>query len=168
MFKKAQIIAITVFTLVSTSVFVSADCAEVSNTVKTKPQVIEAASLQIVERPQDFLGKEVKIIGTFDKFSTLGLNYKPAFSDLKDYIAFLIKRDNVTDHTIPLSEFKILIKRAKAEKLIDIESGDKIEFIGKVFSTVLNDPWLEVDSIKILTPKDKKASKSKNSELDEF
>jgi hypothetical protein len=168
MFKKVKIIAITVFTLINTSVFVPADCAEVSNTLKTKQQVVEAASLQIVERPQDFLGKEVKVIGIFDKFSTLGLDYKPAFRDSKDYIAFLIKRDNVTDHTIPLSEFKILIKRDKAEKLIDIESGDKIEFSGKIFSTVLNDPWLEVDSIKILTPKDKKASKAKNSELDEF
>jgi len=57
---------------------------------------------------------------------------------------------------------KIFIKRKEAEKtLLDIESGDKIEFCGKVFSTALNDPWIQVDSIKVLTQKNKTASKKK-------
>ena len=53
---------------------------------------------------------------------------------------------------------KIVIQREKAEKLLDLESGDKIELTGSVFSSALNDPWVEVDSVKILSVKQKKTN----------
>lgn len=117
-----------------------------------------AAPLEIVAQPQSYLHKKVKMTATFNKFSTLGLDYTPAFKDSQKYISFLIKRDDSADHTIPLSEMKIIIQRDKAEKLMDLENGDKIEFSGEVFSTALNDPWIEVDNLKILTPKEKKVA----------
>jgi len=124
-------------------------------------KILESKSdspIEIVAQPQNYLNHKVKINAEFDKFSTLGLDYKPAFRDSQDYISFLIKREDVKDHTIPLSEMKILIKRSLAEKnMMDVETGDKIEFTGKVFSDALNDPWLEVENIKILTVKKKKA-----------
>ena len=36
------------------------------------------------------------LTGRFDKFSTLGLDYKPAFKSSEEYISFLIKRDDTT------------------------------------------------------------------------
>lgn len=113
----------------------------------------KVSSLDVVNNPKEYIGKKIKINATFDKFSTLGLDYKPAFKDSKDYISFLIKRDDVTDHTVPLSEMKIFLKRKEAEKFIDLESGDKIEIYGSVFSTALGDPWVETDCIIVLTPK---------------
>ena len=87
---------------------------------------------------------------TFDKFSTLGLDYKPAMRSSENYIGILIKRDDVVDHTIPLSEMKMFLKRDLAEKNINLEQNDKIEITGKVFSTALGDPWIDVTDIKIL------------------
>lgn len=118
-------------------------------------------SLEVVARPNEYLNKDIKIIAIFNKFSTLGLDYKPAFRDSKEYISFLIKRDDVKKHTIPLSELKIFIKRKKAEKLIDLESGDKIEIKGKVFSTALGDTWMDATEVKILEAKKKKKAEDK-------
>lgn len=112
-------------------------------------------SLNVVAAPGNYLGKSIKMKATFDKFSTLGLDYKPAFRSTQDYISFLIKRDDVKDHTIPLSEMKIFIKRTDAEKFIDLESGDIVEIYGKVFSTALNDPWIDVDKLIIIEKKTK-------------
>lgn len=112
----------------------------------------------LILNPKFYLNKKVKMTVLFDKFSTLGLDYEPAFRDSQKYISFLIKRVGIKDHNIPLSELKIIIKRDYAEKhLIDIESGDKIEIKGSVFSVALNDPWIEVDEIKVLTKKEKKS-----------
>jgi lysyl-tRNA synthetase class II len=52
-----------------------------------------------------------------------------------------------------LSELKIFIKRAAAEKLVDLESGDKIEVKGKVFSNALGDAWMDANEVKNLSPK---------------
>jgi len=110
--------------------------------------------LDLVKSPNLYLNKDIKFKAKFDKFSTLGLDYKPAMRDSQKYIAFLIKRDDVKDYNIPLSELKLIIKRDYAEQeMIDTESSDEIEVYGKVFSTALNDPWLDVKKIKILTPK---------------
>ncbi len=54
---------------------------------------------------------------TFDKFSTLGLDYKPALRENANYIGFLIQRDDVVDHDVPLSEMKLFLKRDYAEKI---------------------------------------------------
>lgn len=95
----------------------------------------------------------------FDKFSTLGLDYKPAFKSSDDYISFLIKRDDTT-HNIPLSEMKLFLKRSEAEKFIDLKTDDEIEIKGTVFSDALGDAWVDVSELKVLkkAPEDKKKS----------
>jgi hypothetical protein len=111
--------------------------------------------LQLVARPQVYLNKTVKITGKFDKFSTLGLDYPPAMRSSENYISFLIQRPDITDHNIPLSELKIFLNRTEAEKYIDLNSGDIIEFSGKVFSTALGDPWMDAQSFKVISSKPK-------------
>ncbi len=111
--------------------------------------------LAIVANPKKYLGKNVKFKAKFDKFATLGLDYKPAFRSSEKYISFLIQRDDVKDHDIPLSELKIFLNRTEAEKHIDLNSGDEIEVCGRVFSTALGDAWMDVDKFTVLksTPK---------------
>lgn len=116
--------------------------------------------LEVVANPNNYLNKNIKFRAVFDKFSTLGLDYKPAFRDSQKYISFLIKRDDVTNHTIPLSEMKIFIKRSDAEKFIDLDSGDIIEVYGKLFSTALTDPWIETEKLIIIEKKNKNEKKS--------
>lgn len=120
---------------------------------------ITVAPLELVAAPSKYLNKNVKFKATFDKFSTLGLDYKPAYRDSQKYISFLIKRDDVTDHTIPLAEMKIFIKRSEAEKFIDLDSGDIIEVYGKVFSDALTDTWVEVNKLVVLEKKNKDKAK---------
>ena len=84
----------------------------------------------------------------FDKFSTLGLDYKPALKSSDDYISFLIKRDD-TSFDIPLSEMKLFLKRETAEKFIDLKTDDEIEIKGFVFSDALGDSWVDVQELKI-------------------
>lgn len=122
------------------------------------PAFITVNPLDLVARPNFYLNKNVKIRGKFDKFSTLGLDYKPAMKSSEDYISFLIQRPDIADHNIPLSELKIFLKRNEAEKHIDLNSGDVVEFTGKVFSTALGDPWLDVSDFTVIStvPKDNK------------
>lgn len=115
--------------------------------------------LDVVAAPERYLNKKVKFRAVFDKFSTLGLDYKPAFRDSQKYISFLIKRDDVTDHTVPLSEMKIFIKRTEAEKFIDLDSGDVIEVYGKVFSNALTDVWVDTDKLIVIDKKNKDTKK---------
>ena len=112
--------------------------------------IISAAPLDVVKNPQKYLNKTIVMKATFDKFSTLGLDYKPAMRSSENYIGILIKRDDVIDHTIPLSEMKMFLKRDLAEKNINLELDDQIEITGKVFSAALGDPWIDVTNIKIL------------------
>lgn len=122
-------------------------------TVQTSQAPIAVSSLEVVKNPSAYLNKTVKIKAVFDKFSTLGLDYAPALKKSEEYIGFLIRRDDVTDHTVPLSEMKLFLKRPVAEKYIDLESGDKIEFEGKVFSTALSDPWIDVTKFTVISSK---------------
>lgn len=115
-------------------------------------------SLDVVNNSSNYLNKKIKMNAIFDKFSTLGLDYKPAFRNSKDYISFLIRRSDVVDHVVPLSEMKLFLKREIAEKFIDLESGDKIEVYGRVFSNALGDPWIEVEHLKITNKVIKKKS----------
>ena len=119
---------------------------------------VSVNSLDVVRSPQKYLNKTITMNSTFDKFSTLGLDYKPAMRSSEKYIGILIKRDDVIDHTIPLSEMKLFLKRDLAEKNINLESDDKIQITGKVFSTALGDPWIDITDIKILqkNPKSEK------------
>lgn len=115
--------------------------------------------LDVVARPNFYLNKNIKIKAKFDKFSTLGLDYKPAMKSSEKFISFLIQRPDITDHNIPLSELKIFLDRTEAEKHIELNSGDVIEFTGKVFSTALGDPWMEVDNFTVISTKPKTETK---------
>lgn len=130
------------------------------------PDAIEVNSLDVVNNPSLYLNKNITMKATFDKFSALGLDYKKALRSTTDYIGFLIQRDDKLDHDVPLSEMKLFLKRDYAEKFIDLEVGDKIKVTGKVFSTALGDPWIDVCKIEVLkkakiTEEDKKTSKKK-------
>lgn len=115
--------------------------------------------LDLVARPNFYLNKNIKIKAKFDKFSTLGLDYKPAMKSSEKYISFLIQRPDVTNHNIPLSELKLFLDRTEAEKYIELNSGDIVEFSGKVFSTALGDPWMEVTSFNVISTKPKTETK---------
>lgn len=116
-------------------------------------------AVDVVNNPSKYLHKHIKIKAKFDKFTTLGLDYKPAFRSSEKYITFLIKRENVANHNMPLSEMKIFLNRIEAEKHIDLSSGDEIEFSGIVFSNALGDPWVDVEKITVLTVKPKETDK---------
>lgn len=105
--------------------------------------------LAIVANPKAYLNKEVLINAKFDKFSTLGLDYKPAFRSSEDYISFLIKRDD-TKYDIPLSEMKLFLKRDLAEKLIDLKTDDEVQIKGTVFSDALGDTWVDAENVIII------------------
>ena len=119
------------------------------------PQVISIADtkgvtpLNIVANPKNYLSKDVTFQAKFDKFSTLGLDYKPAFKSSEEYISFLIKRDD-TNFDIPLSEMKLFIKREEAEKHIDLKTDDKIQISGVVFSDALGDTWIDVSNLVLI------------------
>lgn len=122
-------------------------------------KIINAAPLAIVSNPEKYLNKTVKMQATFDKFSTLGLDYNKALRPSKDYIGILIQRDDVVDHDIPLSEMKLFLKKELAEKHIDLDTGDKIELTAKLFSTALGDPWLDVESLEVIKKTKKEETK---------
>ena len=45
---------------------------------------------------------------------------------------------------------RLFLKIDYAEKFIDLDTGDKIEIVGKVFSTALGDPWIDVNRLTII------------------
>ena len=104
--------------------------------------------LSVVNSPKIYLNRKITMNAKFDKFSTLGLDYKPAFKSSDEYISFLIKRDD-TNFDIPLSEMKLFLKRDMAEKFIDLKTNDKILIVGTVFSDALGDAWIDVESITV-------------------
>lgn len=105
--------------------------------------------LAIVASPKSYLNKAVVFNAKFDKFSTLGLDYKPAFKSSEDYISFLIKRDD-TAYDIPLSEMKLFLKRDEAEKFIDLKTNDEVQISGTVFSDALGDVWIDVNKLTLV------------------
>jgi len=131
-------------------------------TVAPKQEIANYESvnpLEVVANPGKYLNRKIKIKAKFDKFSTLGLDYKPAYRSSEKYITFLIKRSDVQNHTIPLSEMKNFLDRDIAEKYIDLSSGDEIEYSGTVFSTALGDTWINVDKFVVLSQKPKEIKK---------
>lgn len=123
-----------------------------------QPQQAEAVSvkpLDLIENPDKYLNKKVKISANFDKFSILGLDYKPAMRSSENYITFLVQRPNVSND-IPLSELKNFLSRDMAEKFIDLNNGDVIEYTGTVFSSALGDAWVDVDSLTVIKKKEVK------------
>ena len=116
----------------------------------TKPEetvAVKINSLDLVKNPSKFLDKNIIMHCKFDKFSTLGLDYKPALKSSEDFISFLIKRED-TINDIPLSELKMFLDKKTAEKFINLKSGDDIIVTGTVFSTALGDPWVNVTKLE--------------------
>ena len=105
----------------------------------------------MVNNPKPYLNKDIKFRAKFDKYSTLGLDYKPAFRSSEKFITFLIQRNDVTTHNIPLSELKIFLDRSEAEKYIDLNSGDEIEVCGHIFSNALGDVWMDADKFTVIS-----------------
>ena len=131
----------------------------VSQQVQISQQGIYVKPATVVNSPSTYLNKSIIMEAKFDKFSTLGLDYKPAMKSSEEYISFLIKRDDTT-YNIPLSEMKLFLKRSVAEKFIDLKTNDEIEIKGNVFSDALGDAWVDVKELKIIkkAPEDKKNS----------
>ncbi|MBO5947369.1 hypothetical protein J6Q66_00860 [bacterium] len=117
---------------------------------------VSVKALDVVKNSNKYLNKKVRIKATFDKFTNLGLDYSPAMRSSQDYISFLILRDDVGENVIPLSEMKLFLTRKMAEKFIDLETGDKIQIEGTVFSSVLSDAWIDVSKITIISKKNPK------------
>ena len=128
----------------------------VNNTQSSQGQPVQYITvmtpIDIVSNPNTYLNKKVQFKAKFNKFSILGLDYPKINRPSTKYIAILIDRDDMGG-SVPLSELKIFLKRADAEKLMDLDAGDRIEIKGEVFSTALNDPWMDVDKLIVLTPK---------------
>ncbi|MBI3590733.1 MAG: hypothetical protein HY094_05055 [Candidatus Melainabacteria bacterium] len=112
----------------------------------------------LLESPGSYLDKKIKIRGRFSSFTTLALDYKPAMRKSKDYISLCLFR---ADGKIPLSELKLAypVKEAKEDPVIrELEEGDLVEMYGKVFSTALDEPWVDIISIKKIESANKNSS----------
>lgn len=131
----------------------------VSAPAMPQSQYRDVNPLELISNPYKYLNRNIRVTGKFDKFSALGLDYKPAMRDHDKYISFLIQRPDVTDHDIPLSELKIFLKKEVAEKHIDLNAGDEVRFSGKVFSTALGDPWMDVDTFEVINKVKKEVKK---------
>lgn len=158
-----KVLIITAALAVNTAVIAAPQATQAQQTqaVQTQQQTYTTVNaLDVVASPSKYLNKFITVKGKFDKFSTLGLDYEPAMRSSEDYITFLIQRPDVVDHNIPLSEMKIFLKRTEAEKHIDLDAGDEIEFSGKVFSNALGDVWMDAEKFTVLTQKTKEETSS--------
>ncbi len=113
------------------------------------PQAV--SPIDLLKSPDQYLNKTVQFTGTFNSFSSLGLDYPKAMRDSKDYVSLMILRPDVSHHQIPLSELKLFYPRKKSESLITLNQGDKIQVRGKVFSKALSDPWVDVEDITVIS-----------------
>ena len=163
-FYKMFCLSVLAFTLLTYNSAIAAPTATAvkTTTTKTAPaqttvaeSYITVSPLDVVNNPAKYLNKNISFSADFVAYTSLGLDYKPAFRDGSKYIGILIKRDDVKNHTIPLSEMKIFVPRETAEKHVDLETGDKIKLSGKVFSNALGDPWVDVKTFSVLTEKKK-------------
>lgn len=131
----------------------------VSTPAAPQAQYLTVNPLELVSNPYKFSKRNIQFKAKFDKFSTLGLDYPAALRPHEKYISILIQRPDITNHNIPLSELKIFLTKEVAEKNIDLSAGDEIQLKGKIFSTALGDPWMDVDDIKIINKINKEEKK---------
>jgi hypothetical protein len=125
---------------------------------------------QLVDKPHEYLNKNVKFTSNFFAFSSLALDYKPALRPAKTHLSFLVLKDN--SH-IPLSELKLAMAIPKEKDpentlLAKLKDGDQIEITGKVFNTALDEPWVDVLRLKLLkaAPDEKKTAEEKEKDKD--
>ena len=114
---------------------------------------LNVSPVMVVNNPANYLNKNITFNAEVVTFTSLGLDYKPAYRDPAKYIGVLIRRPDVLDHVVPLSEMKIFITREVAEKNMDVDAGDKVKISGKVFSTALGDPWIDATVFTVLEKK---------------
>ena len=121
----------------------------------------------LLTNPQEYLGKKVKFRGKFSSFSTLALDYPPALRSSKEYISLCLFRN---DTKIPLGELKLAypVDDAKENEIIrDLQEDDLIEIYGQPFSAALDEPWVDIISLKKIASapsktKDKEEKKEDN------
>lgn len=153
--KKLRYIALVVFcvlALTTSEVCVNKVTAAPTATPVQEVSVNQTQAIQplnVINNPKTYLNKTITMNAKFDKFSTLGLDYKPAFKSSDDYISFLIKRDDTT-YDVPLSEMKLFLKRDEAEKFIDLKTNDEVLITGFVFSDALGDAWIDVNKLVLV------------------
>ena len=116
---------------------------EITNAVSVTPE-------ELVSKPHEYLGKNVKFTANFFAFSNLALDYKPALRTSKTHLSLLVLKPG--SH-IPLSELKLAMmipkeKDPETTLLAQLKDGDQIEVIGKEFSSALDDPWVEIFKLK--------------------
>jgi hypothetical protein len=148
--------------------------AEAATQEKPKPQIdlkpildsaVTVIPEDLVSKPNDYLNKNVKFLANFAGFSSLALDYKPAMRSSKTHLSFLIFRPQ---SKVPLSELKLAMAMPKEKDpenalLATLKEGDQLELVGKVFSTALDDPWVEVFQLKRLG-EEKKAQSTDDKE----
>jgi hypothetical protein len=134
----------------------SADTSKIgAKTPASNLSYSDVAPLSLLKAPTSYLNKGVSFDATFNSFSSLGLDYKKAMRDSKDYVSLIIRRPDVDKHVIPLAELKLFFPRKKAEEaqykeIMQLETGDEIRVQGSVFSAALNEPWVDIQDIKIV------------------
>lgn len=116
---------------------------------------MKVESLDLLKNPAQHLNQKVTFTGVFNRFADTALDYKKAFRDSRDYVSFFILRPDVFQHTIPLSELKLFFPRKKSSEVMELETGDKIQIVGTQFSNALDEPWVDVEHIKILQKTEK-------------
>ncbi len=138
---------------------------KIKNEVKDCKTKVELFSL--VKESNKWLNKEVCFEGEFTSFSDLALDYPKALRKHNEYISFLILRPKTE---IPLSELKLAMKIKDVqnhESFTKIKEGDLVKIKGKVFSTALNEPWVDIIQIEVIPNKNAKTLKE-SSEVEEF
>jgi len=137
-------------------------------------QIVNAVSIttdQLVAKPQDYLNKDIKFTAKFASFSSLALDYKPAFRSARNYLSFLVFRP---DTHIPFSEIKLAMpipkeKDPETHMLQTLKEGDTLEIYGRVFACPLDEPWVDVLKIKKIasSPDKAKVAEDKDAPGDE-
>ncbi|HEY9775531.1 MAG TPA: hypothetical protein V6C81_17325 [Planktothrix sp.] len=132
--------------------------------------VIDVTTDELVDKPHEYLNKNVRFKALFHAFSSLALDYKPAMRSSKNYLSFLVFRPNGSK--VPYSELKLAMATPKEKDpenqlLISLKENDELEITGHVFGTALDEPWVDVLKLKRLSQapeKEKTAEESGNKE----
>ncbi|HEY9714067.1 MAG TPA: hypothetical protein V6C72_11390, partial [Chroococcales cyanobacterium] len=144
-----------------------------ASTAKAKPEppienVVSVTTDNLVDKPHEYFKKNVKFVANFAAFNSLSLDYKPAMRSSKDHLSFCVMRNGTK---IPYSELKLAMtipkeKDPENQVLAQLKDGDEVEITGNVFSTALDEPWVDVLRLKKLksAPDDKKSDKSDKSD----
>jgi hypothetical protein len=131
--------------------------------------VVNVTTTELVDKPHEYMNKNVKFVAKFYMFSTLPLDYKPAMKSSKTHLGFIVHRP---DGQVPFPELKIAMAIPKEKDplnqlLTSLKDGDQVEVTAKVFGTGLDEPWVDVLRLKRLSSaedKDKKDEKTAASE----